>query len=131
MMENMFGGSGSNGQSGAMGKLMQSKMLEEMFGMKVQAEPVDSAGEMVGTDPNGSFGIVGVRLMPGTLAMPVPQLTLETNGRLSIRPSELPTLSRFFQSISERFETQYGEATEKAKELEGYELFATMLGVGE
>ena len=129
MQEMMNPGSGSNAGMGMMNKLMQTKMLEEMFGMKVSAEPVDTAAEMVGQDPNGSFGVVGVRLMPATIALPVPQLSLETNGRLSIRPRDLEAAAKFFQSITERFTTQYDEASEKAKELEGYELFAAMMGV--
>ena len=130
MMGDMFNASGSGGAGNmaAMQKLMQGKMLEEMFGMKVRAEPIDVAGEMVGLDPAGSFGVLGIRLMPATLALPVPQLTLETNGRLSIQPKDLVTAGSFFQSVSDRFSTAFDKASEDAKQMDGYELFAAMLG---
>jgi hypothetical protein len=130
MMGDMFNASGSNGGAGmaAMQKLMQSKMIEEMFGMKVGAEPLEIAGEMIGQDPNGSFGVLGIRLMPATMAMPVPILSLETNGRLSIRPKDLETASAFFQRIKKPLGEKYDEAKEDAKKLEGYELFAAFLG---
>ena len=130
MMGNMFDASGSNGAGMAgMQKLMQAKMLEEMFGMTVKPEPIDMAGEMVGSDPQGSFGVMGIRLMPATIAFPVPQLTLETNGRLMIRPSDLKRCEGFFARVREQFSNQYEEASEAAKGLEGYEMFAAMLGV--
>lgn len=130
MVMDLMSGSGSNGMdpnSGVM-KLFQQKMLAEMFGIAEHTEPVDLAAEVVGLDPNGSFGVLGVRLMPPTPTQPFPVLQLETNGKLSIRPKDLKALQGFFHQISERFETGYAEQQEAAKKMEGYELFGAMIG---
>lgn len=129
MME-AFNGSGSSAQGNqqAMQQLMQQKMLEEMFGISAAAEPVDMDAHVAGADQNGSFGVVGVRLMPPTPSMPVPQLQLESNGKLSIRPGDLDKISAFFQKISSKYKELYEEQQSKAKDLDGYELFAAMLG---
>lgn len=125
MMENLAG-SGSNA---AMQKLMQQKMLEEMFGLKASERPTLAVAQPLGTDENSSFGILGLRLFPATMTSPIPRLEMATNGKLSIHPEELRSLIGFLQSNVEALEKSYEELEEKAKGLEGAELFGAAMGV--
>lgn len=126
MMQGMF----DSGSNGAVQKLMQQKMLEEMFGLKANERPVDGAAEPVGLDPNGSYGILGIRLYAPTMTSPTPRLELETNGRLSIHPDELKALASFLQANAERFATGFAEQEQAATKLEGAEIFGAMIGDG-
>jgi len=128
MMDNMLGG-GSSGMSAAMTKLMQAKMMENLFGIKGSQRPIHAEAEMVGDDPNGSFGIVGMRLYSATMTSPVPRLELETNGKLLVHPDAIPALVKFFQRIEGEFTAKYGLALEEATKLEGAEIFAAGLGL--
>lgn len=128
MMQGMLGGSGSNGPDNSkVMELMQQKMLAEMFGIQENIEPARMEAEVLGTDPNGSFGVLGVRLMRPTTTQPFPRLLLETNGQLSIRPSHLKQAAAFFQSISDSLSEDFKVQQEEAKKLEGFELFGAML----
>ena len=121
------GGSNGAGMNAAVEKLMTQKIMGEIFGVKQFAEPVAMEARVLGTDPAGSFGVLGVRLMPPTTTTPFPQLLLETNGQLTIRPHHLREAGAFFQSIAEQLETQFAEQQEAAKGMEGYELFGAMM----
>jgi len=128
-MMNFSDGGSNSAQNAAMQKLMQQKMMEQMFGLKADVRPIHAAAETVGDDPNGSFGVVGVRLYAATMTSPTPKLYLETNGRLLVHPEELSSLQRFFQRIDEEFKEKYSQALEDAKSLEGAEIFAAGMGM--
>lgn len=128
VMGSMFGSGSNGGMNEAMQKLMQRKIMEEMFGLKETEVPVWQAAEPVGQDKNGSWGILGVRLYKATLTSPVPRLILETNGPLTIQPEHVKMLSGFLQRIAGDCETACKDAQEKAKGMEGAEIFAAVLG---
>lgn len=126
MMDNTFGG-GAN--SAALQKLMQQKMLEEMFGLKASERPILAAAAPVGTDPNGSWGVMGMRLFSATMTSPIPRLEFETNGKLLVHPDEIDVLVKFLQQHADEFRQEYEKAVLAAKDMEGAEMFATALGV--
>lgn len=129
-MENGFGG-GSAGMPPAMMKLMQAKMMEQMFGLKANIRPIHAAAEMVGDDPSGSFGILGVRLYGATMTSPTPKFEISTNGILSAHPDSIDVLVRFFQGIETEFQEKYAKAVEDASSLEGAEIFAAGMGISQ
>jgi len=128
MMMDTSGG-GSSGMSPAMAKLMQRKMMEQMFGLDASVRPIHVAAVTAGDDPNGSFGVIGVRLYAATMTSPTPKLYLETNGKLLVTPDVIPVLAKFFQSVEGEFSEKYSLALEAAKNLEGAEIFAAGLGL--
>lgn len=119
----------SGGMNPALQKLVQQKMVSEMFGINQVQEPVLMEASVTGTDAGGSFGVMGVRLMPPTTTQPFPRLLLETNGQLTIKPHHLKQLVGFFQRIEPEVERVFAEQQKAATKLEGYELFGAMLGV--
>lgn len=129
MVMNMLGDSGSNGAGMPPGvmELFQKKMIAEMFGIASQEKPVDQAAEVLGSDASGTFGVIGIKLMPATPTSPFPRLTLQTNGELSISPEDLNLAAKFFQSVAERFSSGFESEQERAKSLEGAELFGALL----
>lgn len=132
MVMDFMQGSGSSGQGNeALTKMFQQKMLAEMFGIDANQDPVAMEAHVAGQDANGSFGVLGLRLMPPTPTQPFPRLLLETNGQLTIKPEHLKGLIQFLQRVQPLLETEYANQSEKAKEMEGYELFAGMMGMTE
>jgi len=130
MMSGLLGSGSSGGMSENVQKLLQQKMLEEMFGLKDTEVPMWQAAEPVGSDKNGSWGILGVRLYKATITSPVPRLILETNGPLSIQPEHVGMLAAFLQSRSKECEAAYSTALKAAKGMEGAEIFGAALGLG-
>lgn len=131
MVMGMLDGSGSSaGLPQGVMELMQRKMIMEMFGITSQEKPVDQAAEVLGSDASGTFGVIGIKLMPASPTQPFPRLTLQTNGELSISPDDLTLAAKFFQSVAERFSEGFSAEQERAKTLEGAELFSAMLDGG-
>lgn len=121
---------GSNGaNTAAMSKLMQRKMMEQMFGLSAEVRPILAEAASVGDDENGSFGVLGLRLYAATMTSPTPKLYLQTNGKLLVHPDAINEVVRFLQRIELEFQEKYSQALEDAKNLEGAELFGAAMGM--
>jgi len=129
MMGNLLGGGSSGGMNENLQKILQQKMIEEMFGIKQSEVPVWQAAEPAGQDRNGSWGILGVRLYRASITSPIPRLVLETNGPLTIQPEHVSMLAAFLQRNSKECVDVYGEELKRAKGMEGAEIFGAALGL--